>query len=374
MKKIASILISVFLLGVISLHSNAANIDEYKNDIYESSGAEELRKFLDDESKDFLKRIGLDEIDAQAMLEASPSAVFSAVMGIFREKWKEPMKALVSSIGSALIISICVALVPDDEKNRSMISLVGSCFAIMTIYKAVYETVRACASCVKACVGFEKLLIPTLTALLTASGRPASAISYNGVSFLIAELVSMLSESFVLPAATVVGALYLCSGMIPEIKLMPVADMLRKSVTYILSISAALFSGTIAIKGVIAASADSVGAKAVKLVTSTFVPIVGGALGEAFSSFTGSISLIRNTVGIFGIVALGAICIPIFVETLLWIFSMRISSSISEMLGCQCCVTVYNGVAYVCSMMNTLLILCIAMLVISSATVIVTGG
>lgn len=364
----------MLLIFVFSPQPQAANIDEYKKDILESSGAQELRDYLDDEARGFLKRIGLDEIDTQAILDFSPSAVISAVVGIFKEKWKEPMKALVSSIGTALLLSICASLVPDDDKNRSMLSLVGSCFAIITLYKAVYGTVRACASCVKACIGFEKLLIPILTALLTASGKPASAISYNGVSFLIAEFASMLAEGFVLPAAAVVGALYLCSGMIPEIRLTPVADILRKAVTYILSISAALFSGTIAIRSLVSASADSVGAKAVKLVSSTFVPIVGGALGEAFSSFAGSVSLIRNTVGVFGIVALGAICIPVLAEALLWIFSMRIASAVSEMLGCQCCVTVYNGVAYVCSMLNTLLILCITMLVISSATVIVTGG
>lgn len=374
MKKTVSIIIMLFLLLIFTVRSEASNIDEYKNDIYESSGTDELEDFLDDETKQFLKKIGLDGIDAQAILEVSPSAVFSAVIGIFKEKCKEPLKALVSSVGTAVIISICVSLVPDDDKNRSVISLVGSCFAVMIIYKTVYESIRACVSCIKICVGFEKLLIPVLTALLTASGKPATAVSYNGASFLIAETVSMLSESVILPSVAVVGALYLSSGMIPEIKLTPVADVLRKAVTYILSISAALFSGTVAIRNVVASSSDSIGIKAVKLVTSTFVPVVGGALGEAVSSFTGSISLVRNTVGLFGIIALAAICIPVLIETLLWIFSMRIASSASEMLGCQCCITVYNGVAYVCSMMNILLLFCITVFVISSATVIVTGG
>ncbi len=364
----------IILLFVFSVPAKATNIDEYKSDIIKSSGADKLHDFLDDESKDFMKKIGMDEIDAQSILELSPSTVFSSVMGVFKEKWKEPMKALASAVGTAIVISICVSLVPEDEKNRSVVSLVGSCFAVLTLFKAVYEVVRACASCVKLCVGFEKLLIPVLTALLTASGKPASAISYNGTSFLIAESVSMIAESVILPLSCVVGALYLCTGMLPEIRLNSVADVLRKASTYIFSVSATLFSGTLAIKSVVASSSDSVAGKAVKLVTSTFVPVVGGALGEAFSSFTGSISLVRNTVGIFGIAALGAICIPVLVQTLLWIFSMRIASSISDMLGCQCCVSVYNGIAYVCSMMNVMLIFCITVLIISSATVIVTGG
>lgn len=368
------IVLMFFLLCIFSVPANAANIDEYKKDIYESSGADKLHEFLDEESKEFLKRTGLDGIDTQAILDFSPSAVFSAVIGVFREKWKEPARALVSAVGTAMMISVCTALVPDDEKGKSVVSLAGACFAVLTLFKSVFESIRACASCVKMCVGFEKLLIPVLTALLTASGKPASAISYNGASFLISESVSMISESVILPVTGVVCALYLCSGIMPEIRLNSVADVIRKAATYILSVSAALFSGTIAIKSIIASSSDSIGAKAVKLVTSTFVPVVGGALGEAFTSFTGSISLVRNTVGIFGIAALGAICIPVLARTLLWIFSMRTASSISEMLGCQSCVMIYNGIAYICSMMNTLLLFCMTVFVISSATVIVTGG
>ncbi|MCQ2475057.1 MAG: stage III sporulation protein AE [Clostridia bacterium] len=368
------IVLMFFLLCIFSVPANAANIDEYKKDIYESSGADKLHEFLDEESEEFLKRTGLDGIDTQAILDFSPSALFSAVTGVFREKWKEPARALVSAAGTAIMISVCTAIVPDDEKSKSVVSLAGACFAVSTLFKSVFESVRACASCVEACVGFEKLLIPVLTALLTASGKPASAISYNGASFFISESVSMISESVILPVTGVAAALYLCSGIMPEITFNSVADVIRKAASYILSVSAALFSGTIAIKSVIASSSDSIGAKAVKLVTSTFVPVVGGALGEAFNSFAGSISLFRNTVGIFGIVALGAICIPVLVQTLLWILSMRAASAISEMLGCRCCVMIYNGIAYICSMMNTLLLFCVTVFVISSATVIVVAG
>ena len=64
----------------------------------------------------------------------------------------------------------------------------------------------------------------------------------------------------------------------------------------------------------LASSADGMIVKGVKMAAS-FVPVVGGALGEAYTSVAASISLLKSTVGIYAIIALALTCIPCAVRS-----------------------------------------------------------
>ncbi len=373
-KRILTVLITLFLIAVSSFRASGANIDEYGKAQLEASGADGLSEYLDDGSAEILENLGIDGMELDKMLNVSLSSVFKTVTGIFREQWKEPVKGLVSACSAAILISLAAAFVPDDEKSRSIMTCVGGCFAVLTVFAPACNCITACISCIKLCAGFEKGLIPVLAALLTASGKPASALSFRGASLAASELITVIAQDAVLPAVGIVGALNICSGMMPDMRLQALSETIRKTVNYLLSVSAALFSGFIALKGSLASSADGLGTKAVKLVTSTFVPVVGGALSEAYTSFAGSVNIVKNSVGIFAIAAFAAIGIPVLAQTALWVLAMRTAASVSELAGCPGCMTLYNGIAYTFSMMNTVLLFCCAVFIISSATVIMTGA
>ena len=164
--------------------------------------------------------------------------------------------------------------------------------------------------------------------------------------------------------------------MLPTLRLSAVSDLIRKTVSSVLGICAAMFSGLLSIKCVIAGSADSLTARGVKLAANTFVPVVGGALSEAYSSVAGSLALMKNAVGAYGAIALFFIAAPPAVQLALWTLAMRAASAVAELLGCAQQAEMLKNIGYVFAMTNTLLILCAAVLMISAGTVLVikNGG
>lgn len=375
-KAVFRALSALIFLAIFTLPSFAANTDEYYKDQLEASGAKELSELLDDETKDYLERVGCGDMDFATMLDSSPKAIFSLMAEITEGCLKAPLTGAMKAVAAVMLISVCGGFFPNDERSRAVMGCVCGCFLMLSVFSGGVSTVKAGVSAISACAVFEKALIPVLAGVMTASGNPAAAVSVQGAAFAAAETLTTLAENFFLPLIGVTAALGAVGAMLPTLRLSAVSDLIRKTVSSVLGICAAMFSGLLSIKCVIAGSADSLTARGVKLAANTFVPVVGGALSEAYSSVAGSLALMKNAVGAYGTIALFFIAAPPAVQLALWALAMRAASAVAELLGCVQQAEMLKNIGYVFAMTNTLLILCAAVLMISAGTVLVikNGG
>ncbi len=374
-KKITVFLISLLFALLFSEFSYAVNIDEYNKDPLDASGAKELSEHLDDETKGYLKEIDCDEIDFESILNISPKSIFKLIFGIIKGNLTTPLKAMLTSMGIVLLVSVCSGFFPDDEKTRSVMNLVCGCLAVVSIFSSASESVKAAVSAIGVCADFEKALIPVLAGVVTASGKPTLALSFQGAAFTAAEFISEILEKFALPLIGVSGALGITGAMLPTLRLSAISEIIRKTMTTVLACAAGLFTGFLSLKSVLAVSADSIVTKGVKM-ASSFVPVVGGALGEAYSSVNASLSLVKNTVGIYAIIAFFAIGLPVVINLALWVLAMRIACAVSDLLDCRICSEILKNTAFIFATVNALLLLCMAVFIISAGLVITvkSGG
>ncbi len=375
-KAVFRALSALIFLAIFTLPSFAANTDEYYKDQLEASGAKELSELLDDETKDYLERVGCGDMDFATMLDSSPKAIFSLMAEITEGCLKAPLAGAMKAVAAVMLISVCGGFFPNDERSRAVMGCVCGCFLMLSVFSGGVSAVKAGVSAISACAVFEKALIPVLAGVMTASGNPAAAVSVQGAAFAAAETLTALAENFFLPLIGVTAALGAVGAMLPTLRLSAVSDLIRKTVSSVLGICAAMFSGLLSIKCVIAGSADSLTARGVKLAANTFVPVVGGALSEAYSSVAGSLALMKNAVGAYGAIALFFIAAPPAVQLALWALAMRAACAVAELLGCAQQAEMLKNIGYVFAMTNTLLILCAAVLMISAGTVLVikNGG
>lgn len=108
---------------------------------------------------------------------------------------------------------------------------------------------------------------------------------------------------------------------------------LKSSVTWFLGVIITIFVSILSLEGTLTSNVDGLTAKGIKAATSTFVPVVGKALGESVDTVLGATSLLKNSLGLVGIIIIISICvIPIIKLTILTI-GYRIASAISEPLA-----------------------------------------
>ena len=86
----------------------------------------------------------------------------------------------------------------------------------------------------------------------------------------------------------------------------------KNIVTAVLKYLLTLYIAYISIMGIVGAAADTLAKKAVKTAVSTGVPVVGSVLGEAAESIFAGAALVKNSIGVFGILGiLGCAVVPL---------------------------------------------------------------
>lgn len=364
---IAAALIAVFLLNI---KAYAVNTDQYYKDGLEASGAYELSEYLEDETVDYLEKLGLDEIKYENLLSVSPSAVFELVVDIFKGKLTEPVKAVMKGVAVIILSGVCASFVSQDEKHRTVLNIICSCFVVISVFSSAYTCIKAGVGAIGSCAVFEKALIPVLAGVVTASGNPTLAFSVQGSAFAAAQTIEALSENIILPLSGIVGALGIIGALTPSVKLGAISELIKKTSTTVLGGAAGLFTGFLTMKSIVAGSADHVASRGIRLAAGTFIPVIGGAIGEAYSSVMGSLSLIKNLIGVYAIVVFFAICIPVVLELFLWNAAMRVSSAFSDLLGGGTFSEIFKSAGYMFSMINVLLILSMIVFIITTGIVI----
>ena len=67
--------------------------------------------------------------------------------------------------------------------------------------------------------------------------------------------------------------------------------------------------GVLSIEGTLGSSVDGITAKTAKAAISTFIPVVGKVLGDAVDTVIGCSAILKNAIGIVGVIVVITICI-----------------------------------------------------------------
>lgn len=361
----AVIVFAIIILCSISAYAVEEN--QYFESQLEASGAKELFDELNDESKDILSSMGIDSIDFNSLFNISPQKIFNSIKEIAKGNAKEPIKAIIRITGVMVMLSVGEAFLPENHKLKSMLNIVGVLLCVAALSIPVYNAMNSAISSVGLCCTFMKALIPVFAGAVIASGNPMTAISFQSWSFTAAQFISSICQSFVIPVVCAVAALDISGSIMPERRFDGITEFIKKAVTSILSFTATLYVSILGLKNVLASTADSAAGKGIKLLISSAVPVMGGALSEAYSGIIGSMALVKSTVGIFGIICVSAITFPPLINLIFWIFALKLCAAAGKLFSQDEISGLLTSVSSALTLMNVVLVFNCVLFIISMA-------
>jgi stage III sporulation protein AE len=107
------------------------------------------------------------------------------------------------------------------------------------------------------------------------------------------------------------------------------------------------FTGYISITGVISGTTDAAALKATKLTISGMVPVVGGILSDASEAILVGAGFVRNTTGIYGLLAITALCIRPFLKIGAQYLLLKSTGAVSSIFGSKRCVTLIQDFTWI---------------------------
>lgn len=161
---------------------------------------------------------------------------------------------------------------------------------------------------------YGKLLMPVLAASLAAQGGVTAAAGIYGGTLLFDSILTTAITNLLIPMVYAYIALCVADSAFDSEGLKEGKGFVKWLMTWTLKIILYVFTGYIGITGVVSGTADAAAVKAAKIAISGFVPVVGNIISDASESILVSAGLMKNTVGVYGLLAVSAVWIGPFLQ------------------------------------------------------------
>ena len=276
----------------------------------------------------------------------------------------DSVKICISLIAVVLIINILQSFA---KRNYGVIQLTGCVLIGIFLLEPLNSMINLATQTVFELSEYGKLILPVMTAALAAQGGgSSSAALYAGTAFFDAVLSKGIVKLTV-PLLYVFLAFGIAESAIGLDILKKIRDFVKWLMTWSIKIILYAFTGYLSITRVITGVVDSSALKATKLTISGMVPVVGGIISEASDTILVSAALMKNAAGIYGIIAVFAICINPFIKIGTLYLLLKITTAICSVFGSKQSVSLVQdfttGMGFVLAMTGTVCMLLLISLV-----------
>lgn len=328
------------MISITSVFANPLNSAEIEQQLLDKVSPENINQFIQQVNQ---------ELNDEIPLLNSDTIHGIATQGL-HVSWQHLRQSLIANffheitvsthlMGKLLFLAVLCAMLQNLQNSfeKSSISLLAYsvCFIFMSsiALTAFYNTLKLASQTVGYMVGFMEALLPLLMSLLAGVGAITSASLFTPLMLFVISSMSVIVKDVVLPLLFLTAALECLNFLSDTYRLSNLASILKQSGMIILGFSMVIFIGVITIQGTAGSIADGLALRTAKFATATFIPVVGKMFADTVELVMGASLLLKNAVGIFGIIVVSMICILPLIKILSLILVIKISGALVQPLG-----------------------------------------
>lgn len=366
----------LIIIFLIFFSSKVQATDDIADIIDEQSEKFGLNDFITETKKysnDFFDDISISDILASAISgDIDNSTILKKIINLFGEEVILSIKTLIGILIIVLIHSI-IKSVTDSLKssNISQIIYYVQYILIVTLIMTNFSTILSTISdTIINLVGFMNSLVPLLISLMLYTGCLTTSGLIEPILLFIIEFIGNIIVTLILPVVSLITALIVISKISDRIQINKLASFMKSSIIWFLGIILTIFVGVVSLEGTLTSSIDGITAKTAKAAVSSLVPVVGKILGDTVDSVLGCGLILKNAVGIVGVIFIIGICIlPIIkLATLSIIYS--IASAVIEPIADTKIVKLLNEMSSIFKLLLAILCSVSVLLIIGTTLVI----
>lgn len=363
----------ILLMFCFSVTASAENRDFFQEQM-ETTGANDLFDNLTDEQKEMLEELGITKLTPEAFLSVSPRKVFDLFYQILMNEYKSPLSYTVTVSVMIVAVSAVTQFMSHGDKISRMISVFSLICISLCMIVPLGECLSRVISAIRLSADFMLMLIPVLATALTVSGNPATALTYNSLCFGAAQIVVAFSADFIRPLIQTTLSFSIMGGLSDSVNFEKIIQFVKRFTVFLMSFTSTVFITMLSIKGMLSASADTVAVRGVRFMIGNLIPVVGGAVSDAYTSISGTLLLVKNTVAVLGIVVVALLNVPVMVECICWVFSFACVSTVSEMFSQNKAASFIRAVSSCVVMMTVMLLFVVIVFILSVGLVMLMKG
>lgn len=224
------------------------------------------------------------------------------------------IRSQITMIGSIIIIIVVHSILKSvsdglDNGGISQITYFVQYILIVTLIMTNFAgIISSIKDTIQNLVGFSYSLIPLLLALMMITGNIVTASAVQPILLILITFIGNFISTFLLPMILIGTSLGIISKISDKVQIDKLAKTFKSSVVWILGIVLTIFTGVLSLESSLTGHVDGITTKTTKAVVSSAIPVVGKILSDTAEVVLGSGVILKNAVGIIGVIVIIGIC------------------------------------------------------------------
>ena len=310
-------IVIVAFLVIVNIFSNSSKIkaDSTEQILEEHKSNFGISEFIKETGKyggEFLEDINISEMLNEALTGKVDNAkIYRKVLNIFGVEIKQSIKTLISILVIVVIHSILKSISDNLENGNvaKIIYYVQYIIIVSIIMSNFTEIISLIKETANNLVGFMNLLLPILITLMTYTGSIVTGGLIQPIILFMVNLIGNIIQSILIPFVLIIAVLSIVTKISDKVQVTKITKFFKSSITWFLGIILTIFVGVLSLEGTLSSSIDGITAKTAKAVVSNIIPVVGKFLGDTVDTVLGCGVILKNALGVVGIVVILGICV-----------------------------------------------------------------
>ena len=241
------------------------------------------------------------------------------------------MKLILLAIICAVLSNLQNAF---EQDNISKLAHMVSFLVLITLAVGSFQmTMEIGKVTIDRMVSFMQILMPVLLALLAALGAFTTTAILHPFILVTLGILSTFFKVIIFPLVYFEAILKLVNYISEKFKISRLVDLFKDATKFCLGLSFTLFIGALSLQGVGGAVADGITLRTAKYMSGAFIPVVGGMFADALDAVIGGSLLLKNAIGLVGLVVIGVITLFPMLKILAIVIIYKLAAALIQPIG-----------------------------------------
>lgn len=300
-----------------------------------------IEKYLDQINRDmnnYMPQLSVKEMVAKLAKGELGLSAGEVCKGLLKYLFRE-MVANSRLLGQLLLLAVLCAILQNVQSafEKGTVGKVAwaVCFLVLLTLALGSFTIalQTGRDTIETMVGFMHAMLPVLITLLTAMGNITTATLFHPLTLVVLSTISTLIKNVVFPLIFFSVIVGLANKISAKVDVSRLADLFRHLAIGLLGTFFTVFLGFMMIQGIAGSVADGVALRTAKFGIGVFVPVVGKLFSDALEAVIGTSLLLKNAVGLVGILGVFFICAFPILKIVSLMLIYKISAAIIQPIG-----------------------------------------
>ena len=309
------------------------NVDDTLEDIDTSA----LDKFLSGISEDFRTLFGDDvAATAKAIVKGEYAGSFNEFFSVMIKGISKSVLDVLPTVLTLVAIAVLYSLLGGftsgfvQKPTEKLIYFATYSTMILIVMVEVGGVIKLTTNTIDNVRVLMEGIFPILLTLTTLLGGVTSSAVFKPMMSTLVTVITVFVSRLIIPMFIASIAFSIVGNLTKSVKLDKLTEFFKSSATYILGGVFGIFIAFLTFQGLTGGVIDSISVKTAKFAMQSYIPILGGYLSDGFDLMMASIVLIKNSVGVIGLLMLLSVIVLPTVKIILLSLGLKLASGIIE--------------------------------------------